>query len=974
MSNHTRLFLRIAPVALVCLLISGKAHAGAAATHISLMSADRTGVYSEEADFSNLIGFSTIPATQNMAGVISPQGRGTSSIAESDRTTVVLRPGRKKSSKSSKPPVVPLIAVDPAGDTASEVGQRLAWLIRAGLDPDDDGLEFGEITYTGNLAQAGIFTGGKAAGLTFKSGIMLSTGYAQDAVNGLNYFDIATDRSYLGDLNGAGDDDLYSLNSQTSYDAAILTVEFKPTGDQITFRFRFASEEWPTNWVYASGGYYYYFYDVFGFFVNGVNKAFIPGSETPVGINTIYPEGVQGSPNDPEGSNAAFYLNNTYGGSSSTYGDNPAGVAYNGLTTVLSFTAPVIANEWNIIKIAIGDALDRNFDSAVFIEAHSWRVNHSVTLANPLADRIAYAGKPFHYQVPADTFFDPDPKDALSYTAARPDGSRLPGWLHFDAPTRTFSGTPSSDDVDTVSVMVTATDTAEVSASDIFLVSVYDSPSVTTLAPTDVTGSSATAHGAIIATGGLNATVRGFCWSTRANPTTADSKTMENGDFGTGSFKKSITGLEKERTYHLRAYATNSAGTAYGEDVAFTPKFLPPAATSATTTVPSGAYSAGKRIPLTINFSVPVSSTAGLAITLNSGPSFSTGPLVNQSNYSWIYTVRPGENSPLLNVSSIKGTIVDAHQKTVNPSLIANLSASRAIIIDTVVPTAAISYSSPDPYKFGNVVTLTATFSEAMADTPVVRIAIGGANTVSPTVMTRVDSTHYTYFHKTEAGNGTARVTLSAGTDPAGNGITPVPTSGAGFAVDNRPPTVVLTTATNNPSSQSPAAVRATFSEAVTGFSVADLMVTNGTVHNFRGGGAVYSFDLVSKSEETVSVKVPDDVAGDKAGNGNLASPVLTLSFSGGWKYDDLVPWAYDQAVVTQRNSPLVIRLKASDPNNRPLKYRVVNPPSQGNLSGTGPRLVYTPRKGYTGKDSFTFKVNNGVMDSNIARITIDIQ
>ena len=63
-------------------------------------------------------------------------------------------------------------------------------------------------------------------------------------------------------------------------------------------------------------------------------------------------------------------------------------------------------------------------------------------------------------------------------------------------------------------------------------------------------------------------TARGVCWSTTANPTIANSHTTDGS--GTGVFTSNITGLTANALYHVRAYATNSTGTAYGEDLTFT--------------------------------------------------------------------------------------------------------------------------------------------------------------------------------------------------------------------------------------------------------------------------------------------------------------------------------------------------------------------------------------------------------------------
>ena len=94
-------------------------------------------------------------------------------------------------------------------------------------------------------------------------------------------------------------------------------------------------------------------------------------------------------------------------------------------------------------------------------------------------------------------------------------------------------------------------------------------PIVTTQDATDVIAHSCTGNGNITATGGVNATRRGFCYKvgTSGDPTISDSIAYDNGDFGTGAFNKSITGLLQRTGYRIRAYATNSVGTAYGVTV-----------------------------------------------------------------------------------------------------------------------------------------------------------------------------------------------------------------------------------------------------------------------------------------------------------------------------------------------------------------------------------------------------------------------
>lgn len=93
-------------------------------------------------------------------------------------------------------------------------------------------------------------------------------------------------------------------------------------------------------------------------------------------------------------------------------------------------------------------------------------------------------------------------------------------------------------------------------------------PTVTTATATNITETTADSGGtATDNCGGLPATARGVCWSTSVSPTIADSHT--NDGSGDGTFVSHLTGLSPSTLYHVRAYATNSGGTAYGSDLTF---------------------------------------------------------------------------------------------------------------------------------------------------------------------------------------------------------------------------------------------------------------------------------------------------------------------------------------------------------------------------------------------------------------------
>ena len=109
-------------------------------------------------------------------------------------------------------------------------------------------------------------------------------------------------------------------------------------------------------------------------------------------------------------------------------------------------------------------------------------------------------------------------------------------------------------------------------------------PTVTTTAVTGITTTTSVSGGNVTSDGGASVTVRGVCWGTSVNPTTANSYTTDGS--GTGIYTSSITGLSPNTSYHVRAYATNSVNTSYGADVAFTtsPTISLPTVTTASVT------------------------------------------------------------------------------------------------------------------------------------------------------------------------------------------------------------------------------------------------------------------------------------------------------------------------------------------------------------------------------------------------------
>ena len=125
-------------------------------------------------------------------------------------------------------------------------------------------------------------------------------------------------------------------------------------------------------------------------------------------------------------------------------------------------------------------------------------------------------------------------------------------------------GTSYGEEVSFTTLEIIDDDTDEEDDEEI----VVELAAVTTLSVTDITETSAVVGGEVTSDGGAEVTARGVCWSLDSNPTIENDKTVEGE--GVGSFQSILSGLSQNTTYYVRAYATNSEGTAYGEEVTFT--------------------------------------------------------------------------------------------------------------------------------------------------------------------------------------------------------------------------------------------------------------------------------------------------------------------------------------------------------------------------------------------------------------------
>ena len=120
-------------------------------------------------------------------------------------------------------------------------------------------------------------------------------------------------------------------------------------------------------------------------------------------------------------------------------------------------------------------------------------------------------------------------------------------------------------------IKVTVKDNDGGTQTDECTISIIGNATVVTTEADLITHNSTTSGGNISNDGGSVVTARGVCWSISTNPTISNEHTSDGS--GTGIFASSITGLLPVTTYYVKAYATNGAGTTYGNEISFTTLF-----------------------------------------------------------------------------------------------------------------------------------------------------------------------------------------------------------------------------------------------------------------------------------------------------------------------------------------------------------------------------------------------------------------
>lgn len=230
------------------------------------------------------------------------------------------------------------------------------------------GVVASNITFNGSAVNAQMpqgnvtFFNNNGSAFPISTGVLLSSGNGSAAVGPNNSTSFSN--NIPATSNVSTDPDLYAISNAAVTNAdptngVVLEFDFVPSGDTISFRYVFGSEEYPE---FVNAG----FNDAFGFFLSGpgisgpysnssINIALVPGTSTPVTIDNVSPS-----------TNSAYYVSNTNG---IAYGTS---IQYDGTTVILTANASVQCGQTYHIKLAICNIGDSGWDSGVFLEADSF--------------------------------------------------------------------------------------------------------------------------------------------------------------------------------------------------------------------------------------------------------------------------------------------------------------------------------------------------------------------------------------------------------------------------------------------------------------------------------------------------------------------------------------------------------------------------------------------------------------------------
>ena len=406
-------------------------------------------------------------------------------------------------------------------------------------------------------------------------------------------------------------------------------------------------------------------------------------------------------------------------------------------------------------------------------------------------------------------------------------------------------------------------------------------PIVTTQAVANITDLTATGNGNITNLGVPNPTAHGMVWNTTGTPTVADNFTDEGAAGATGPFTSAMTGLLPGTLYYVRAYATNTTGTAYGNEVTFTTLNIPTITTQAVTAITDTTATGNGTI---IDLGVPNPTAYGVVWSTALNPTTADNVSdLGAAGSTGSFT------APITGLT----TSTLYHVRAFATNTVGTVYGADVIFTTSTAPTVTVNQAGAqaDPTNV-TPINFDVVFSEAInpATFTAADITQNGTSTgITWTITNSGDNINFTLAATVVATNGTVVPSISIGTfaDAGGNTNTAASTSTDNSVTYNSTaPTVTVNQAgaQADPTNATPINFDVVFSEAINPatFTAADITqngTSTGITWTITNSGDNINFTLAATVVTTNGTVVPSISIGtfaDAGGNTNTAASTST--------------------------------------------------------------------------------------------------
>jgi hypothetical protein len=491
-------------------------------------------------------------------------------------------------------------------------------------------------------------------------------------------------------------------------------------------------------------------------------------------------------------------------------------------------------------------------------------------------------------------------------------------------------------------------------------------PGVTTQAVSAISATGATGNGTVTDLGVPNPTAHGVCWNTTGAPTVADSSTNAGAAAATGAFSTIMGGLSAYTTYHVRAYATNAAGTTYGGEVTFTTSAVAPVVTTQAVTAITATGAVGNGTITDLGAPAPTahgvcwntvgaptladsSTNEGAATATGAFAGTLTGLAANTAYFVRAYAINAAGTAYGGEVTFTTSAVAP----TVTTQAAAGVTTGGATLNGTV---NANNQSATVTFEYGP----TSAYGSTLAAVP---SPVNGALATPVSVSVTGLLPNSVYHFRAAAVNATGAAygldetftTLPAPptvvTQAAGS-VTALAAALHGTVNASNQSTVVTfeygpTTAYGAAVTASPSPVDGTIDTAVTG-ALSGLV--SETIYHFRAVG--------------------QNATGTTYG-ADLTFATLHLNIAPSANDDD---YAGTEDEVLRVPAPGVLR-NDSDPEASPLRASLLTQTSHGRITlHADGDFVYSPDAGYNGLDHFTYAASDGELDSAAAEVILRVR